>query len=211
MRPGLVVVGVSLLVLAASSVVVLFIAPMPAGTTTNTTTTTWTAPADSENSTAISGQSGVAESLAVQWQASQPISGAFYTTGGCGSGAGGAPCPLELRASWNGTRTGAWSVNGTVACPCRFSWTNAGSSPSAVVLTTVTTVTASSSYSPLSELVLGLGAGVLGFGGAIALFLGLFLRGGVLAGPRPVVPRHPDDGAELEAAPPPRSGGPPGH
>jgi hypothetical protein len=49
----------------------------------------------------------------------------------------------------------------------------------------------------LSLLLSEAAAGALGVIGAVALFLGLFLRGGVYRGPRPLTSRSADDAAAI--------------
>lgn len=192
MRPGLVILGVGLLVLGAGGLATLFLVPIATPSVTNSSSNSWTAGPAATNSTEILGPSAHAGTFTIRWQSSLPLSVAIYTSSGCPPGTPGCP-GWHLAVNWTASSSGNWSVDGTVQFPYLFEWANPTSRAGTVVMTTQTVTPASATLSPLSELLLGLGVGVVAFGGGLALFLGLFLRGGVYRGPPPVLPRGPDD------------------
>lgn len=178
MRPGLVGIGVALLGLAVAGLVALFLIPIPTGSTTNTSSTSWTAGPGTANSSELVGPTSLHGSLTIRWQSALPLTVKIYISNGCppgGPGCGG----WQLAQSGTAQPSGNWSTSGTVRFPYLFAWSNPSSAAGTIVLTAVTTQPGSASLAPLSELVLGLAVGVLGFGGSVLLFLGLFLRGGV--------------------------------
>lgn len=204
-RPGLVAVGVALVGLAVGGLVALFLIPIPAPTTVDSSSTSWSTIPGSSNSTEVVGPSSISGTFEVRWQSAIPISASLWGSGGCDPRSAGCPgwFPVE---NWTSARSGNWSISGTVRFPFLFTWSNPGPTSGMIVLTTSTTQGGTASLAPLSELLLGLGVGVLAFGGGIAVFLGLFLRGGVYS-PQPApLPRHPDDveGAFGPSGPGPR-------
>ncbi|HYK93718.1 MAG TPA: hypothetical protein VEY07_06715 [Thermoplasmata archaeon] len=209
MRPGLVVIGVTLLVLGVAGLVSLFLVPIPSPATTSTASNSWTAGPGAGNSTEIVGPAAHPGSLTLRWQSTFPLTAAVYTSGGCPPGTAGCP-GWHLAASWTAAVSGNWTVDGTVQFPYLFVWSNPSQRSGSVVLSTETVTPASATLSPLSELLLGLGVGVVAFGGGLSLFLGLFLRAGVYRGPPPVVSKSADDVADIvdsddAAGPPGRS------
>ena len=205
MRPGLVLLGAALLALAVAGLAALFWVPIPAAPTTVTTSTTWTASPGQSNSTELVGAPALAGSLEIHWQSSRPLDVALYSSGGCPPGTSGC-AGWSPAANWTGATAGNWTVSGTVRFPYLLTWANPGAAPASVALSSVTTESSTATLSTLSELVLGLGVGVLGFGGGLALFLGLFLRGGVYGARPPPVSRSAEDVERIAEAP----GEPPG-
>ncbi len=196
MRPGLVAIGVVFLVLAAGGLVALFLIPIPTPTVTDTSSTSWTAGPHASNATEIFGPSYLEGAFEINWQSSLPLTIRVYTSTGCTPGVSGCP-DWQLAQTFTGAPSGNWSTPGPLRFPFLVAWTNAGSVAGPVVLTTVTTQGGSVGLSPLSEILLGLGVGALGFVGGLAMFLGFFLRGGVYRGPPPLVSRGAEDVEEI--------------
>lgn len=181
MRPGLVAVGTGFLALAVAGVVALFLIPIPTPSVTNTTTTSWTAPAHGANGTEIEGASTVQGSFLLSWSTHLPLVVKVYTSTGCQPGVAGCPA-WKLVFNASDSPAGNFSAGAPIHFPFLFSWANPSGNSGGVQLTAATTMQGEASLSPISQLLLGLGVGALGFVGGIALFLGLFLRGGVYSG-----------------------------
>lgn len=206
MRPGLVAVGSGFLALAVAGVVALVLIPIPTPSVTSTTTTSWTAPARSANATEIEGASTVQGSFVLSWSTHLPLNVKVYVSDGCQPGVGGC---ANWRLAFNATDdpTGNFTESAPLHFPFLFSWANPSPASGGVSLSAATTTQGTTSLSPISQLLLGLGVGALGFVGGIALFLGLFLRGGVFSGRGGPPLRPPPD----LVPPPPDESGPPAH
>lgn len=206
MRPGLVALGTGFLALAVAGVVALFLIPIPTPPYTNSTTTTWTAAGHSANGTEIAGSSTVHGSFQLSWATQLPLVVKVYTSQGCDPGVAGCP-PWQLVFNSSDDPVGNFSEGSPVHFPFLFSWANPSGQSGGVELTAATTTQAQTTLSPVSQLLLGLGVAALGFVGAVAFFLGLFLRGGVYSGRGGPAVRPPPD-----HVPPPSEGdGPPAH
>lgn len=190
-------VGLAFLLLAAGGLAALFLIPIPPPTVTDTSSTSWSAPPGASNSTVLTGESTFTGSVNVEWQSALPLTVAIYGSQGCLPGTAGCG-PWHALATFTAQPSGNWSAAGTLHFPLLFAWTNPGRAAGPVLVTTTATQTGSASLSPLSEVFLGLGVGALGFVGGVALFLGLFLRGGVYRGRPPLVSRRAED-AEMIA------------
>lgn len=194
MRPGLVAVGAALLVVAAGGVAALALVPIPANGLSATSTGTWLATPGQTNATTIEGGSTVDGVLSVHWVSSAPLTVAVFGSGGCPPDRAGCADWSEID-HWNASSTGWWNVSGTLHFPYLVTFWNPGSGSATVHISATTTVAATASLSPVSQLFLGLSVGAVGFIGGVALYLGLFLRGGVYADrPRPPPPSPPDPG-----------------
>lgn len=204
MRPGLVAVGTGFLALAVAGVVALFLIPIPTSSVTDSTTTTWTAPGHSANGTEIAGASTVQGTFVLSWSTQLPLIVKVYTSQGCQPGVGSCP-PWQLVFNSSDAPVGNYTHTAPLHFPFLFRWANPSGGSGGVQLTAATTTQGQTALSPISQLLLGLGVGALGFVGAVALFLGLFLRGGVYAGGSRLPPRPPRDHV------PPPSGGDPDH
>lgn len=205
MRPGLVAVGTGFLALAAAGVVALFLIPIPSPPVTDTTTSTWTAPPHSANGTEIAGASSQSGTLVLSWSTHLPLNVKVYLSQGCQPGVNGCPA-WQLAFNATDDPIGNFTASTPLHFPFLFSWANPSSSGGGVALTAATTTQGTAALSPVSQILLGLGVGALGFVGGVALFLGLFLRGGVYDERRRPPLRLPPD-----HVPPPEPGGGPGH
>lgn len=186
-----------LVAVAIGGVVALFDLPLSTPTVTNTGSSSWFASANTSNSTNLVGPSSVSGAFSMHWHATVPLVVQFYRSDGCLPGSTGCSSTWTLVASWSSGTGGSWNESGTVHFPFRFFWTNPGSSTGNVVLTTATVTNAAAVVSPVSQFLLLIGVGILGFIGAMAIFLGLFLRGGVYRLPPPLVSRGADDAAAI--------------
>jgi hypothetical protein len=126
-------------------------------------------------------------SLNVSWGTSAP----------CGVGLQCSPPPQPLGV-WSDRNNGTWSYAGRLAGPLYLQWYNPGRGGGSIGFTLRQTVTSPSAFPGLGPLLVDASLGILAVIGALALFLGAFLRGGVYRGPAPLVSRGADD-AELIA------------
>jgi hypothetical protein len=191
-RTGLVAVGTGFVALAAAGVVALFLIPIPGGAVTSTTTTDWTASAGSANGTEIAGASTVQGTFTLHWETRLPLGVKIYTSDGCQPGVDACPA-WQLALNATGEGDGNFTETGALHFPFLFSWSNPSSASGSVSLAAMTTTQGVASLAPVSQLLLGLGVGALGFVGGVVLFLGLFLRGGVYDVGRPSNLRPPRD------------------
>jgi hypothetical protein len=199
-RGRLVAVGIGLLVLTIGAFVSLY---LPLGPGPSTTVHTFTslpafAPARTAGSSpAIAVTNVGSASLHLTWKSTVPLNVSLGTSPPCG---GGLPCPPPAHAplvSWQGVLTGDWNYSGTVSGPLYLQWYNPGGSGGSISFTLRETVIQGSSYSSITSLLVDASLLVLSAIGAIAVFLGLFLRSGVYRGPAPLVSHGPDDAEEV--------------
>jgi hypothetical protein len=198
MRTGLVLVGTALALLGAVTVAtaVSYNAPTPV-THESTTQSSWTVPALGRMTTPeLWGLNG---SFAVSWTASSVLD-VVLTGTHCPSQ---PPCDTAPVANWTAQAAGNWQSSGMPAYPYQLAFSNPNHASAAVALTAHSTITtpvpATDVWVPVLSTVAG---GVVLAIGAMALFLGLFLRRGVYAVRPPLVSQHADD-AETIAGPPP--------
>lgn len=152
-------------------------------------------PADGSAATYLWALNGSTGALAVAWRASVPVAVVLATAAGCGPSpeacTGGSPI-----ASWTSNTSGAWS--GAAQPGDRWVLRMRDGGPSAASVSAVTTVIVPpAAATPTWVIAVELAAAVaLGMVGGTALFLGVFLRGGVYrsrerpppTGPPPVGP-----------------------
>jgi hypothetical protein len=200
MRTGLVLVGTALALLGAVTVgvAVSYNAPTPV-THVSTTQSSWTVPAHGEMTTPqLWGLNG---SFGVSWTASAALN-VLLTATLCSSP---SSCDVAPVANWTAQTQGSWQSPGVPAYPYLLAFTNPTHASAAVALTAHSTLTTPVPPTDVWVPVLSTLAGGVVFAiGAMALFLGLFLRRGIYGRPPPPVSRHADD-AEAIAGEPPRS------
>jgi len=177
MRPGLVVVGLGFAALAVGGLVALYLIPIPGPAVTHTTTASWLAIPGSANSTEYTAPAG-ATGFSVRWSATVPVSVQIYTGNGCEPGTSGC-ADWRLVENRTATTGGSYFANCSATFPYRVVWSDPGPGSGSVEVDSATTDPGTASLSTVSQVLLGLGVGALGFVGAVLLFLGLFLRGGV--------------------------------
>ncbi|HXW67409.1 MAG TPA: hypothetical protein VEL82_06000 [Thermoplasmata archaeon] len=132
-------------------------------------------------------------SVVFSWSANQSLQVAIYVGAPCSPG-NATLCPSgPAQAVWWST-TGGWTYTGAVTNPWLLKVYNPNATVAIFNATLVESYPATGSSGPAwTLLVLLLGSLFLLGIGALALFLGLFLRGGVYGGGRPPVP-PPDAG-----------------
>ena len=126
------------------------------------------------------------------WSSTRSVQVSLYVAGGCPTQTVGYVCPSggALKHWWS--ETGTWSWSGAVTEPWLLIVVNPNSTAAALNGTLVESYPAPTSFSSGINLVVLLVGSILLIGiGALALFLGLFLRGGVYQ-PRPEPVGQPD-------------------
>ena len=213
MRKGLLIVGLGVAIVGATFIATLVSLPPPpsqisASTLdfpyilTNSSKTSKITPADAPSAT-----------MYFSWVSDYSIAVSLYDAVPCAPGNRSCTSTPAL-VSWVENSSGDWNSSGRVDLPVYVVLTNNGSTPVTVSGTVVATYVPSTPYLPTWSLVaLVTGAIVLLGIGAVAIFLGLFLPGGVYARPPSSPPESiaEDDRflAELEESE--EESGPPGH
>ena len=193
MRPGLVFVGIALMVVGAAVFATFVLLPGPSTETFSSVITSRPIAANQSQPVEMSSRSAPNGNVQVTWEGTQNLSVSLFLAVPCP----GQPATLctsgAALATWHDNVTGSW---GTTALGNTYLWEvgNLGDVPAVFVASEHQTVTTSQSILPVWSIVsLAAGGGALLLVGALAIFLGTFLRGGVYQGPAPVMPRGPDD------------------
>ncbi|MCI4350478.1 MAG: hypothetical protein L3K15_03070 [Thermoplasmata archaeon] len=205
MRPRLVLVGFVLLALTVGAFVSLY---LPAGPGPSTTIHTFTSlpafvpPKSGGQSPPIDVATSSTASLYLSWKSSVVLNVTFGNVAPCGVRLFGCPPPAPPSQSvgWSLATSGQWNFSGAVVGPYYLYWGNAGTSGGSISFTLRETVTQGRPYASLTVLLVDASLVVLSAIGGVAVFLGLFLRGGVYrGGPPPVVSRSAEDAADVAA------------
>lgn len=189
MRPGLVVVGALLLLLAASLLYGVMSQASGHGHVT-THLLSFELPAGETTSAFGWGTNGSVVSVALSWRASSSVEAVLSAPTGCQASAASCATGTVL-AQWGPNLSGAWAAAGSSSFPLLLRFTNAGAATASV---TVSLVAAAAPPAPLAPWVLAsalLSAATLLAVGGVSLFLGLFLRGGVFRPPAAPPSRGP--------------------
>ena len=192
MRPGLVFVGGVLVLLGVATIATFTLLPSVSHNTTEFVTLPQSFAAHGSGLALLSGDDSDAGTLSVSWRSSAPVNVSLYPAAGCRVAA--LACATgPATTSWSAVSAGNWSTSGRLAFPYLLVWTGAG--PSGGNLTASGTETRDVPVTPplLTTLLIDGAGGVLAVIGGIAVFLGLFLRGGVYERRAPLVSRDADD------------------
>ena len=205
MRPGLVVIGTLLLVLAVAAVSVVMLTPPG----THETRNVWTVPtaellAGATNFALLPGDNTSDAELSVSWSGTVPTEVRLFEVPGCA--APSLSCARGTPAhAWSAALSGNWSERGSLVFPFLVVWNTSAPTAGTWGLTAVESISTPVSTGLWSTLVIDAASAALGVVGAVAVFLGLFLRGGAYRGPAPMVSRSAEDVHEIAGPPrPPR-------
>jgi len=201
-RPGLVTVGVVFLVLAGGALVTVNLLPAASAPQQDqfTLAPTEVAP-DGAGATSIPGTASSGAVLTVAWRTPGPLSVDLFPAGRCPSGS--RTCnPAGAVATWSGLAGSRWSINGPEQFPYELVWASNSSVPMNFTATATETWNSTATSPIWTAVIVDAVAVALGAVGAVAVFLGLFLRGGVYRGPAPVVSRSAEDVEEIAGRPP---------
>ncbi len=208
-RPGLVVVGGLLIVLAVAAIAVVTFTPGG----TNQTSTAITIPVhdllpNATNFALIPGTNASAAIFSLTWTATIPTDVRLYDAPGCRAAALSCATGPPVRA-WSAELGGTWSTSGDVGFPYLIEWNTSAPGVGTWGLTGSESISTPMHTGLLESLVIYAAGGALAIVGAVALFLGLFLRGGVYQSTAPMVSRSADDAVEVarDAGPPPKRPG----
>jgi hypothetical protein len=192
-RTGLAVIGMAVAVVGVGVLVVAFtLSSGNTGSTVHNVDVPSIAAHSTYNAT-IPSTSESSASIAFAWASTESVRVAFYEAGPCGNGTGDrCPSGAPLASWWS--RSGVLSWSGDVARPWFLTVTEPNGTATSFNATVVESyVVPGLLSSNLSLAVLLAGSIVLMVIGALALFLGFFLRSGIYRGaPTPVPP--PDAG-----------------
>lgn len=207
-RPGLVAVGVGFVVLGAGAIAAFLLVPQRSVTSDDATLIgpVPTPPGATPHAAVITGTNTSDGSFTVHWRSTAPTVVDVYDISTCRTPS--TQCALATPlAAWNATGSGMWEGSGTLAFPVLLVWSVPGNASGTFQATSDEQWTVRASI-PMLTLVLVYGSGgALAIVGGLALFLGLFLRGGVYrtAGPA-LISRSADDAEEIATSnrePPP--------
>jgi hypothetical protein len=201
MRPWLVVAGVAFLLVGGGALVSLVLLPAPPvrEQVTSEDSGVPTLPGSTE-SFDLASTPTTHGTLTVHWTASAPLA-VRLSTSGCTAGSSG--CPTVLR-SWASNASGSYSVTGPLAPAYVLSWTTPPDVSANVSVASSVTWAVGAPVST-GQWIAEVASGLLAAVGALALFLGLFLRGEFRQPPR-VVSREADDAEMVAGATGPRTG-----
>lgn len=187
-RKGLLIVGIGVAIVGATFIATIISLPPPPS---QISAATLDVPYILDNSTAtseIAPASAPSANIYFSWVSDYPIAVSLYDR---------LPCvpqhpsctPTAPLVSWVRNASGNWTSSGGIDLPVYVVLTNNGSTPATVSGTIVATYVPSTPYLPTWSLIaLVTGALVLLGIGGVAIFLGLFLRGGIYSRPSSTVP-----------------------
>ncbi len=207
-RRGLVVVGLAIALIGGGMVASLFL--LGGVQTTNLYDVSFVLPGNVTENATVKVTPDSSGSVSFSWSAKGSSSVSVWAAGTCPSGQGICATGPALYA-WSTTTGGRWSKSGAIGTYYNVSTTNLAGKQIQFSGTFSEEYTTSDSGLTLTQLSLILAGAIvlLGIGG-VAIFLGLFLRGGVYSDPAGNVarPRRPpttewddseaDDDVELE-------------
>ncbi len=209
MRPGLVVVGAAFLAVAAASATALVLTPTdPSAPSAITSDVPMTASTPNQTRMVLlSGTNGSASSFTVRWHSTERFQVELYEAPLCETASlscvsGGAI------AVWPSNLSGNWTTTGWISFPFLLEWTDA-SGTAGLLGANATCLWVVHWDDPIwSGWVETASTGALAFIGAIVVFLGVFVRGGIYRRP----PRSGEDGSAAGegALTAPRTGSPDG-
>ena len=197
-RPGLVVVGVALIFLGAASVVTFSLSQTTSDNDQRSTLLPNVVGANNTGSALLTGTDAESATFTVTWSSTVPLQVTLLSVPGCIPFQ--PPCPgTSTVATWAQNLSGTYSVSGPIRFPFLLVWTDSTPGTGFLNATALEAVHTTVGPSWSDQLVVDAAGVVLAGIGAVSLFLGLFLRGGDLTGPAPIVSRSADD---LEPAAP---------
>jgi hypothetical protein len=122
-------------------------------------------------------------SIEIDWVSTLPLNVTFYLGAHCEMSSHVCPSGVPIK-TWTSTSAGRWSVNGALNFPYLLNFLNPGPARANVTGSAAETFAAGSTSPPTWAFVASLAGGVSCISiGAVALYLGLFLREGVYDAP----------------------------
>jgi len=198
-RTGLVVVGIAFLVLAGATVTVVNLLPSTTEVQDRSSLVPQPFSADGSGAALLPGADSASGSFTLRWSSTAAVSVWVYRAPGC-ERVSNACASGPAVANWTRALSGTWSTTGAVAFPFMLVWAGGGSGAGNISASGVQNIQVKTPMALVDTLVIDGAAIALGIVGAVALFLGLFLRGGVYPERRPTPASAPDG----RGSPPPR-------
>ncbi|MFZ1024511.1 MAG: hypothetical protein WAN87_10310 [Thermoplasmata archaeon] len=194
MRPWLVGIGTALVVVGVGTFALLL--SLPPTTLTTIHTFQGEVGAHTFNGFPLWMENTSLGSLELNWTSVQPLTFALYHPTLCSRF---PACPLGTPVmTWTSMVSGYWSTSGSLSFPYLLNITNTAGAPASFLAAFTESFTVHTGpIPPVTELFVYTGGAILTVIGALAVFLGLFLRGGVYRGPPRVVSRSADDLEDL--------------
>ena len=189
MRPGLVGSGAGLLLLAGLLVLAALTAPGNRGLQSSRTMAV-ALPVGASVSTYLWSDNASYSAEAIAWRSSGTVTVTLGPAAGC-HGAASTCSGTPSIVTWRGNLSGAWSTSAPPGTEWLLRFTNGGGTSAAIQVAATTSVGAPAPDPTWALAVQLVASTTLAAVGAIALFLGLFLRGGVYRRPEP--PPDPGD------------------
>jgi hypothetical protein len=176
-RPGLLVLGTVIGVVGAGVLASAFFLPPP---TTQSQLGSFDVPNLASGhafNSVIAGTNVSSGTIAISWTSTAAIKGALYHSAPCAATPGVCPVGSPL-VSWPANLSGRWIFTGALTFPLVFAITNNG--PTMVTVQGTPVELYSAGGTPTwAVLAIIAGGGILIGIGALAVFFGLFLRGGI--------------------------------
>lgn len=195
MRPGLVFAGGMLVLLGVATIATFSLLPATSHNTSEVVTLPQEYNAHGGGMALLAGSDTASGTLVVGWRASSPVNVTLYPAAGCR--VAGLDCATGPAAeSWSTAVVGNWSTTGHLTFPYLLVWQGAAVAGNLTASGTETTDVRVTPPLLTTLLIDGAGA-ALGVLGGVAVFLGLFLRGGVYDRPPAVVSRSAEDVDEI--------------
>jgi hypothetical protein len=193
-RPWLVGIGAALVVVGVGTFALLLSLPP----TTLTTITTFQGEVGPQtfNEFPLWMENSSQGSLALSWTSALPLTLDLYHPTDCSRF---PSCPLGSPVmTWTAMVSGYWTNSGSLSFPYLLNVSNPESASASFRAAFTESFTVHNGLiPPVTELFVYTGGAILTVIGALAVFLGLFLRGGVYRGPPPIVSRTADDLEDL--------------
>jgi hypothetical protein len=179
-RTGLLVVGAAI-ALVGVGVLVASLSLTSGGTLTRLDTVSLpVVPGHSSSTQLLGGENQSSATLVLTWTSSQYLQVEVYTPGPCPHTSGVCPNGPPVASWWSDG--GRWSVQGPASFPLIVNVTNPNSTSSSFSMTLLETAVPGTSNPGWLQYLPLVGAVVLFAIGGLAVFLGIFLRGGVYGG-----------------------------
>jgi hypothetical protein len=196
-RPGLVVVGIAFIAVAAASAgVALLLPPAPGNLEVSTQVPGIALEPGEAHGVLLAGTNSSDGSFSVSWQSSSPVSSSLYEGAGCGA-VGPGCARTDLVASWPANSSGHFGQSGSMVFPYLLVLTDTGGAEVTAQVSAVSHASVPATTSMLALVLPLVSAVALGLVGAVGLFFGLFLRPNVYRAPRRLVSQHADDAAGI--------------
>jgi hypothetical protein len=182
-RTGLVAIGVALTVVGAGVSLAAFLEGPATSQTQLAPFSVSSLPAGAATTDVLWMQNTSSGSLEIDWVSATPMNVTFYLGGVCQMSERICPAKNAI-TSWTDSSVGRWTIAGVLTFPYLLNFDNVGGKRANVTGSAVETYSTGAVAPPTWAFVAELAGGISCISiGAVALYLGLFLRDGVYADP----------------------------